>query len=329
MTLARRGFLQLVARAATGVAAFAAAPPIAHADAYPVKPVHLVVGFGPGGSPEIIARLVGQSLSQRLGQKFIIENRPGAGTTIATEAVVRSAPDGYTLLLVTLPNLTSAMMYERLPFDFMSDIVPIASINQLPQVMVVNQNFPAKTVPEFIAYAKANPGKVNVASTGAGNLSHLSIELFKILADVDVVHTPYRGAEPAQSDLLGGRADAMFDTIPALIEPIRAGRLRALAVTTKKRFAALPDLPTVGEFVPGFEVSGLIGIGAPKGTAPEIVSKLNREINAAVAEPKLQARFRDLGAVTFTGSADDFAKFLAQENDKWGRVIRAAHIKAD
>jgi tripartite-type tricarboxylate transporter receptor subunit TctC len=325
MTLARRGFLQLVA----GAAALGAAPPIARADAYPVKPVHLVVGFGPGGSPEIIAKLVGQSLSQRLGQKFIIENRPGAGTTIATEAVVRSAPDGYTLLLVTLPNLTSAMMYERLPFDFMSDIVPIASINQLPQVMVVNQNFPAKTVPEFIAYAKANPGKVNVASTGAGNLSHLSIELFKILADVDVVHTPYRGAEPAQSDLLGDRADAMFDTIPALIEPVRAGRLRALAVTTKKRFAALPDLPTVGEFVPGFDVSGLIGIGAPKGTAAEIVSKLNREINAAVAEPKLQARFGDLGAVTFTGSADDFAKFLAQENDKWGRVIRAAHIKAD
>jgi tripartite-type tricarboxylate transporter receptor subunit TctC len=194
---------------------------------------------------------------------------------------------------------------------------------------VVNQSFPAKTVPEFIARAKANPGKINMASTGSGNLSHLSIELFKILADVDVVHVPYRGAGPAQTDLLGGRVDGMFDTIPALIEPVRAGRLRGLAVTTRKRLAALPDLPTVGEFVPGFEVNGLIGVGAPKGTPPEVVNILNREINAAVADPKLQARFADLGALTFTGSPEDFSKFLAQENDKWGRVIRAAHIKAD
>jgi len=337
MTLPRRGFLHLAA----GATAFPAVVPVvapimapvaaraAQADTYPSHPVHLIVGFGPGGSPEIIARLVGQSLSERLGQQFVIENRPGAGTTIATEAVVRSNPDGYTLLLVTLPNVTSSMLYERLPFDFIADITPIASINLLPQVMVVNQSFPAKSVAEFIAHAKANPGKINMASTGSGNLSHLSIELFKISADVDIVHVPYRGAGPAQTALLGGRVDGMFDTVPALIAPVRAGRLRGLAVTTKKRLAALPDLPTVGDFVPGFEVNGLIGIGAPKGTPAEIIGKLNREINAAVADPKLQARLADLGAVIFTGSPQDFAKFLAQESDKWGRVIRTANIKAD
>jgi tripartite-type tricarboxylate transporter receptor subunit TctC len=329
MTLPRRGFLHLAARAAALPALVPIMPRVAQADAYPSRPVHLIVGFGPGGSPEIIARLVGQSLSEQLGQQFVIENRPGAGTTIATEAVVRSNADGYTLLLVTLPNITSGMLYERLPFDFIADIVPIASINLLPQVMVVNENFPAKSVPEFIAHAKANPGKINMASTGSGNLSHLSIELFKILDDVDIVHVPYRGAGPAQTDLLGGRVDGMFDTIPALIEPVRAGRLRGLAVTTKKRLAALPDLPTVSDFVPGFEVNGLIGIGAPKGTPAEIIGKLNHEINAAVADPKLQARLADLGAVVFTGSPEDFGKFLAQESDKWGRVIRTANIKAD
>ena len=301
----------------------------ARADVYPSHAVHVLVGFGPGGSPEIIARLVDQALSEHLGQKFIIENRPGAGTTIATEEVIRSSPDGYTLLLVTLPDVTAGMLYDRLPFDFLSDVAPVASISLLPQVMVVNRNFPAKTVPEFIAYAKANPGKVNMASTGSGNLSHLSIELFKILAEVDIVHTPYRGAGLAQVDLLGGRVDGMFDTLPALIDPVRSGRLHALGVTTRKRLPALPDLPTVGESVPGFEVNGLIGMGAPKGTPAEIVLKLNHEINAAVAEPKLQARFADLGAMTFTGTPEDFAQFLARESDKWGRVIRAAHIKAD
>jgi tripartite-type tricarboxylate transporter receptor subunit TctC len=221
------------------------------------------------------------------------------------------------------------MIYERLPFDFMSDVLPIASISLLPQVMVVNHNFPAKTVPEFIAYAKANPGKINMASTGSGNLSHLSIELFKIMAGVDIVHVPYRGAGPAQTDLFGGRIDGMFDTIPALIEPVRSGRLRGIAVTTRQRFAALPDLPTVGDFVPGFEVNGLIGMGAPKGTPADIVLRLNREINVAVAEPRVQARLAALGAVTFTGSPDDFAQFLTHETDKWGNVIRTAHIKAD
>jgi tripartite-type tricarboxylate transporter receptor subunit TctC len=325
MTLQRRGVLRLLA----GAVAWPAMAVPARADAYPSRAVHVLVGFGPGGSPEIIARLVDQALSEHLGQKFIIENRPGAGTTIATEAVIRSSPDGYTLLLVTLPDVTAGMLYDRLPFDFLSDVVPIASISLLPQVMVVNRNFPAKTVPEFIAYAKANPGKVNMASTGSGNLSHLSIELFKILAEVDIVHTPYRGAGLAQVDLLGGRVDGMFDTLPALIDPVRSGRLHALGVTTRKRLPALPDLPTVGESVPGFEVNGLIGMGAPKGTPAEIVLKLNHEINAAIAEPKLQARFADLGAMTFTGTPQDFAQFLAREADKWGGVIRAAHIKAD
>ena len=325
MTLQRRGVLRLLAAAA----AAPAMARLARADIYPSRPVHVIVGFGPGGSPEIIARLVGQALSDHLGQQFIIENRPGAGTTIATEAVVRSNPDGYTLLLVTLPNVTSGMMYERLPFDFMSDVVPIASISLLPQVMVVNQNFPAKTIAEFIAHAKANPGKINMASTGSGNLSHLSIELFKMRAGVDIVHVPYRGAGPAQTDLLGGRVDGMFDTIPALIEPVKSGRLRGLAVTTRQRLAALPDLPTVGEFVPDFEVNGLIGMGAPKGTPADIILSLNREINAAVAEPRVQARLADLGAVTFSGSPADFTQFLTHETDKWGSVIRTAHIKAD
>jgi tripartite-type tricarboxylate transporter receptor subunit TctC len=234
MTLQRRGVLGLLAAAV----AAPAMPRPARADAYPSRPVHVIVGFGPGGSPEIIARLIGQALSEHLGQQFVIENRPGAGTTIATEAVIRSNPDGYTLLLVTLPNLTSSMLYERLPFDFMSDVLPIASISLLPQVMVVNHAFPGKTVPEFIAHAKANPGKINMASTGSGNLSHLSIELFKIMAGVDIVHVPYRGAGPAQTDLLGGRIDGMFDTIPALIEPVRSGRLHGIAVTTKKRIRA-------------------------------------------------------------------------------------------
>jgi tripartite-type tricarboxylate transporter receptor subunit TctC len=325
MTLQRRGVLGLLAAAAVSPTITR----LARADVYPSHPVHVVVGFGPGGSPDIIARLVDQALSEHLGQKFIIENRPGAGTTIATEAVIRSNPDGYTLLLVTLPNVTAGMLYDRLPFDFMSDVAPIASVSLLPQVMVVNRNFPAKTVSEFIAYAKANPGKVNMASTGSGNLSHLSIELFKILAGVDIVHTPYRGAGPAQSDLVGGHVDGMFDTIPALIEPLRSGRLRGLAVTTRHRLEALPDLPTVLQYVPGFEVNGMIGIGAPRGTPPDIILKLNREINAAVAEPRLQTRFMELGAISFTGSPYDFAQFLAQENDKWSRVIRSAHIKAD
>jgi tripartite-type tricarboxylate transporter receptor subunit TctC len=325
MTLRRRHFLHLAASTA-------ALPIFAHvaaAEVYPSRPVHLIVGFGPGGSPEIIARLVAQALSERLGQQFVVENRPGAGTTIATEAVVRASPDGYTLLLVTLPNITSTMLYDHLSFNFMSDIVPIASINLLPQVMVVIPSLPVKTVAEFIAYAKANPGKINMASTGSGNLSHLSIELFKIMAGVDIVHVPYRGAGPAQIDLIGGRVEGMFDTIPALIAPVRAGRLRALAVTTAQRLAVLPDTPTVGDTVPGFEVNGLVGVGAPKGTPAEIVDRLNMDINAVVADPQLQARFADLGANVRTGSPAEFGTFLAAEAEKWGKVIRTANIKAE
>jgi tripartite-type tricarboxylate transporter receptor subunit TctC len=325
MTLPRRYFLYLAASAAA-VPVFARA---ASAETYPSRPVHLIVGFGPGGSPEIIARLVAQALSERLGQQFVVENRPGAGTTIATEAVVRASPDGYTLLLVTLPNITSTMLYDHLSFNFMSDIVPIASINLLPQVMVVIPSLPVKTVAEFIAYAKANPGKINMASTGSGNLSHLSMELFKIMAGVDIVHVPYRGAGPAQTDLIGGRVEGMFDTIPALIAHVRAGRLRALAVTTAQRLAVLPDTPTVGDTVPGFEVNGLVGVGAPKAIPAEIVDKLNMEINAVVADPQLQARFADLGANVQTGSPAEFGKFLAAETEKWGKVIRTANIKAE
>jgi tripartite-type tricarboxylate transporter receptor subunit TctC len=325
MNIQRRGFLRLTA----GAAAFPGLARVASAQAYPSRPVHLIVGFGPGGSPEIIARLIGQSLSERLGQQFVIENRPGAGTTLATESVVRANPDGYTLLLVTMPNVTSALIYEHLSFDFMADITPIACTNLLPQVMVVNPSVPAKTVPEFIAYARANPGKINMASTGTGNLSHLSLELFKMMAGVDLVHVPYRGAGPAQTDLFGGRVDGMFDTIPALIDPVRTGRLRGLAVTTAKRLAVLPDLPTVGDFVPGFEVNGLVGIGAPKNTPADIVDILNRQINAAVADPQLQARFADLGALVRTGSPAEFGAFLAEETGKWGKVIRTANIKAE
>jgi len=325
MKIQRRGFLRLT----VGAAVFPSLARVASAQAYPSRPVHLIVGFGPGGSPEIIARLIGQSLSERLGQQFVIENRPGAGTTLATESVVRANPDGYTLLLVTMPNVTSALIYEHLSFDFMTDITPIACTNLLPQVMVVNPSVPAKTVPEFIAYAKANPGKINMASTGTGNLSHLSLELFKMMAGVDLVHVPYRGAGPAQTDLFSGRVDGMFDTIPALIDPVRTGRLRGLAVTTAKRLAVLPDLPTVGDFVPGFEVNGLVGIGAPKNTPADVVDVLNRQINAAVADPQLQARFADLGALVRTGSPAEFGAFLAEETEKWGKVIRTDNIKAE
>jgi len=325
MSYRRRDFLS-VAAAAAGLPIAAR---IARADDYPSRPVRLIVGFGPGGSPEIIARLLGQSLSERLGQQFVVENRPGAGTTLATEAVVRANPDGYTLLLVTMPNITSPMLYEHLSFDFTTDIAPVAIVNRLPQVMVVIPSVLAKTVPEFIAYAKANPGKIDMASTGSGNLSHLSLELFKMLAGVDLVHVPYRGAGPAQTDLLGGRVQGMIDTVPTLIEQVRSGKLRALAVTTAKRLDVLPDTPTVGEFLPGFEVSGLIGVGVPKSTPSAIVDKLNTSINAAVADPKLQARFADLGAIVVTGSPSDFGKVLAVETEKWSKVIRAANIKPD
>ena len=276
---------------------------------------------------DIVARLIGQWLSERLGQPFIIENRPGAGSNIATEAVVRAPPDGYTLLLVGPPNAINATLYDKLNFNFIRDIAPVASIVRVPNVMVVNPSVPAKTVPEFIAYAKANPGKINMASAGIGSSAHVAGELFKMMTGVDMVHVPYRGAAPALTDLLGGQVQVCSPRMPASIEYIKAGKLRALAVTTATRSEALPDVPTVGEFVPGYEASSWYGVGAPKNTPAEIVDKLNKEINAALADPKIKARLADLGGTALAGSPADFGKLIADETEKWGKVIRAANIK--
>ena len=288
-----------------------------------------IVGFAAGGAPDILARLMGQWLSERLGQPFVIENRPGAGSNIATEAVVRAPPDGYTLLLVSPANAINATLYDKLNFNFIRDIAPVAGIIREPHVMVVNPSVPAKTVPEFIAYAKANPGKLNMASAGNGTAAHVAGELFKMMTGVDMVHVPYRGAAPALTDLLGGQVQVMFAAMPASIEYIRAGKLRALAVTTATRSEALPDIPTVGEFVPGYEASAWFGVGAPKNTPAEIIDKLNKEINAALADPKIKARLADLGGTVLPGSPADFGKLIADETEKWGKVIRAANIKPE
>jgi tripartite-type tricarboxylate transporter receptor subunit TctC len=321
----RRQFLQL----ATGAAALPALPRIARAQTYPTQPVRIVVGFAPGGAADIIARLMGQWLSERLGQQFVIENRPGAGSNIATEAVVRAAPDGYTLLLVVPPNAINATLYDKLNFNFIRDIAPVASIISQPQVMLVNPSFPAKTVPEFIAYAKANPGKINMASVGSGTDTHVYGELFKMMAGVNLVHVPYRGGAPAHTDLLGGQVQVYFGAIASSIEYIKAGKLRALAVTTATRSEALPDIPTVGEFVPGYEASGWWGVGAPRNTPAAIIEKLNKEINAGLADTKIKARLADMGATPIAGSSADFGKLIADETEKWGKVIRAANIKAE
>jgi len=289
----------------------------------------LIVGFGAGGTPDIIARLIGQWLSERLGQQFIIENRPGGGTNIATEAVVRAPPDGYTLLNVTTTNAINAALSETLKYDLIRDIAPVASTIDVPIVLVVNPSVPAKTVPEFIAYAKANPGKLNMASTGTGNLSHLSGELFKMMTSVSMLHVPYRGSPPAHTDLFSGQVQVMFDTWPAVIEHVRSGKLRALAVGTQTRSEALPDVPTIGEFVPGFEAVGVGGIGAPKSTPPEIINKLNGEINAGLADPRLKAKLADLGYAVVAGSPAEYGKLIVAEVEKWGKVIRAANIKPE
>jgi tripartite-type tricarboxylate transporter receptor subunit TctC len=325
MKLRRRQFLHVVA----GAAALPALPHIAWAQTYPSRPVRLLVGFGAGGTPDIIARLMGQWLSERLGQQFVVENRPGAGSNMGIQAVVRAPADGYTLLLVTTTNAINATLYNNLDFNFIRDIAPVASINRVPVVMVVNPSVPPKTVPEFIAFAKANPGKLNMASTGTGNLTHVSGELFKILTGVNIVHVPYRGAAPAQTDLLSGQVQVMFDTVPALIEHIRAGRLRPLAVTTATRSEALPDLPLMSEFVPGYEVSGVAGLGAPKNTPAEIIDKLNNEINVGLADPKIKARLADLGYTVLAGSPTDYGRLIADETEKWAKVIRAAGIKPE
>ena len=325
MKLPRRKFLHLAA----GAAAFPVATRIASAESYPLRPVHIIVGFPPGGATDINARLIGQWLSERLGQPFIIENRPGAGSNIGTELVVHAVPDGYTVLLAGPPTAINATLYEKLNFNFIRDIAPIASIVREPLIMAVNPSVPAKTVPEFIAYAKANPGKINMASAGNGSVVHIAGELFKMMAGVDMVHVPYKGGGPGVTDLLGGQVQVMFATAPSSIEFVRAGKLRALAVTTAARLAALPDIATVGEFVPGYEASGFYGLAAPKNTPLEVIDKLNKEVNAGLADPKLMARLADTGGTVLAGSPTDFGKLIAEETDKWGKVIRTANIKPD
>jgi tripartite-type tricarboxylate transporter receptor subunit TctC len=321
----RRQFLHLAACAA----ALPAVSCFAWAQAYPTRPVRLIVPFAPAGPGDITARLMGQWLSERLGQPFVIDNRPGAAGNIGTEAVVRAPPDGYTLLMVGGYNAINATLYDKLNFNFIRDIAPVATLIRQPLVMVVHPSFSAKTVPEFIAYAKANPRKLNMASGGTGTGTHIAGELFKMMAGVDLVHVPYRGGGPALTDLLGGQMQVYFPTAVASIGYIRAGRLRALAVTAATRSDALPDIPTVGEFVPGYEASFWSGIGAPKNTPSEIIDKLNKEINAGLADPKMKARLADLGGTVLAGSPADFGKLIAQEIEKWAKVIKFAGIKAD
>jgi tripartite-type tricarboxylate transporter receptor subunit TctC len=291
--------------------------------------VRIVVGLAPGGTNDIVARLMGQWLSERLGQQFVIDNRPGAASNIATEAVVRAAADGYTLLLSSVNNAINATLYDKLNFNFIRDIAPVAGVIRGANVMVVNPSVPANTVPEFIAYAKANPRKLNMASPGSGTGPHLCGELFMMMTGTSMIHVPYRGGGPALTDLLGGQVQVYFPGTVSSIEYIRAGRLRALAVTTATRSDALPNVPTVGEFVPGYEASGWFGIGAPKNTPSEIIDKLNKEINAGLADPKIKARLVDLGGTVLSGSPPDFGKLIADETEKWGKVIRDANIKAE
>jgi tripartite-type tricarboxylate transporter receptor subunit TctC len=325
MKLSRRNFLHLAA----GAAALSAGSRLVWAQAYPSRPVRVIVPFAPAGTTDILARLIGQWLSERLGQQFVIDNRPGSGGNLGTEAVVRAPADGYTLLLVGGWNAINATLYDKLNFNFLRDIMPVASIGGAPYVMVINPSLPAKTVPDFIAYAKANPGRVNMASAGTGAPSHVSGELFKMMAGVNMVHVPYRGGGPAVTDLLGGQVQVMFVPPPTSIEHIRSGKLRALAVTTATRSEALPDIPTVAEFVPGYEASNWYGVGAPKGTPAEIIDKLNKEINACLADPKLRARLADLGGTALAGSPADFGKLIADETEKWGKVVKFVGIKAD
>jgi tripartite-type tricarboxylate transporter receptor subunit TctC len=325
MKIPRRRFLQMAASAA----ALPAVAPIAQAQSYPSRPVHLIIGYTPGGSADLTARLLGQWLSERLGQTIVVDSRPGGGTIIATEAVVHAPPDGYTLLLVAPANAINATLYEKLNHDFIRDIVPVAGINRFPNVMEVNPSVPVKTVPEFIAYARANPGKLNMASSGNGSTIHVSGELFKMMTGVDMIHVPYRGGAPALTDMLGGRVQVMFDNIPTSIEYIRAGKLRPLAVTGAARSALLPDVPTVADFLPGYEASAWYGVGAPKNTPAEVIARLNAEINAGLADPKLKARFAEVGAETMPMTPSGFGKFIADETEKWGKVVKFAGIKAD
>jgi tripartite-type tricarboxylate transporter receptor subunit TctC len=321
----RRQFLHLAA----GAAALPALPRVVRAQAYPTRPVRIFVGFAAGGGVDIVARLIGQWLSERLGQPVIIENRPGAGGNIGTEAVVRAPADGYTLLMVGAYNAINATLYDKLNFNFSRDIAPVAGIIVVPNVMVVNPSVPTKTVPEFIAYAKANPGKINMASSGSGSSLHVSGELFKMMADVKMTHVPYRGTAPALTDLLSGQVQVIFSPMPAALEYIKAAKLRALAVTTTTRSDELPDVPTVNDFVPGYEASTWYGVGVPTGTPAEIIDKLNKEINAGLADPNMKARLADFGGAPLVGSPADFGKLIADETEKWGKVITVAGIKPE
>jgi tripartite-type tricarboxylate transporter receptor subunit TctC len=325
MKLPRRKFLHL----ASGAVALPALSRIASAQTYPARPVRIVVGFPAGGGSDITARLMGQRLSERLGQPFVVENRPGAATNIATEAVVRAPSDGYTLLLFGSSSAINATFYDKLPFNLIRDIAPVAGINRVPYVIVVNPSVPAKSVPEFVTYAKANPGKINMASSGNGSVQHVSGELFKMMTGISMVHVPYRGAAPALTDLISGQVQVMFDAVSSSIEHIRAGKLRALAMTTATRSDALPNLPTVSDFVPGYETSSWSGVGAPKKTPMEIIDKLNEEINAALADPKIKARLDELGSVPMPMSPANFGGLIAESVEKWGKVISMANIKPE
>ena len=325
MKLPRRRFLRLAAGAATlpGVLQ------IARAQTYPSRPVRSIVGFGAGTAADVVARLMGQWLSERLGQTFVVENRPGVGSNLGAQAVVRAAADGYTLLLVTTTNAVNATLYNNLDFNLSRDIAPVASLILVPNVMVINPSVPAKTVPEFIAYAKANPGMINMASTGNGTQPHVSGELFKMMAGVNMVHVQYRGAPPALTDLLGGQVQVYFASTTISIEHIRAGKLRALAVTTAKRSEALPDIPTVADFLPGYETSLWFGLGAPKNTPAEIIEKLNKEINAGLAAPKIKAAIADMGGTVLAGSPADFGKLIADETEEWAQIVKFSGARPD
>jgi tripartite-type tricarboxylate transporter receptor subunit TctC len=325
MKLPRRKFLHLAA----GAAALPALQHVARADTYPSRPVRIIVGYPPGGTTDIGARLTGQWLSERLGQQFVIENRPGASTNIAVEAVVRAPADGYTLLAFTGTNTINATLFDRLNFNFIRDIAMVAGINRSPLVLEVNPAVPVQTVPEFIAYAKANPGKISMASFGVGTISHVTGELFKMRAGINTLHVPYRGSAPMLTDLLGGQVQAAFDALPASIEYIKAGKLRALAVSTATRSEALPSIPTIGEFLTGFEASAWTGLGAPKNTAAEIIDKLNGEINAVLADPKSKAQLAALGATAFPLSLAELDKLVTDDTEKWAKVIREANIKPE
>ena len=325
MTVLRRQFLHLAA----GAVAFPAVSRVTWAETYPSQPVRVIVGFAAGGPNDILARLIGQWLAKRLGHPFVIENRPGAGSNIATEAVVHAPPDGYTLLLVGSPNAINASLYDRLNFNFIRDIAPVASFMRGALVLAIHPSVPAKTLPEFIVYAKANPGKLSYGSGGVGGITHITAELFKMMTGVEMVHVPYRGVAPALTDLLGGQVQALFANPAQSIPYIGAGRLRALAITAATRSEALPDIPSVGEFIPGYEASSIFGFGAPKNTPAEVIDKLNKEINAGLADPEIKARVADLDGTVLVGAPADFGKLIADDTEKWRKVIRAANIKVE